>query len=49
MGNVEDSIESMFKSQAQKQKVSALKELSARRLEIQRSDYYEGIFVKKNW
>ena len=35
LGIVDDPIESMFKPQSQEQKVSALKELAARRLEIQ--------------
>ena len=36
LGIVDDPIETMFKPQSQKQKVSALKELAARRLEMQR-------------
>ena len=41
LGIVDDPIETMIKPQSQEQKISALKELAARRLEIQNSDYYE--------
>lgn len=37
LGIVDDPIETMFKPQSQKQKVSALKELAARRLEMQKT------------
>ncbi len=40
LGIVDDSIETVFKPQSQKQKVSVLKELATRRLEMQHSDYY---------
>ena len=35
LGIVDDPIESLFKPQSQEQKVSTLKELAARRLEMQ--------------